>query len=571
MRTHRPLLLACCLWPLALASPALADPPPTSTSPSSHTRGYAVIVGSNAAGAGQQPLRFAEDDAARVARVLRELGRFDAADVRILLHPASSDVLAAIDDVANRVRAATAQGEQAEVVFYYSGHARASAISLGSDDLALTTLRERLTGVPAALTIVVLDACQSGAFARVKGAEPAADFTYSSVAHLTQKGLAIMASSTAQELSQESDELRGSYFTHHLVTGLRGPADADGDGRVSLDEAYRYAYRNTLASTARTQVGEQHVTLETDLAGQGDVPVTYPAQARAQLELPAALDARVLVQHRPSGSVVAEVQKAPGTAIRLAFAAGTYDAIVGLGQTSNIVQCHFSLIDDQVTPLDTSGCPAVVPDRSQAKGESPEGTELRERDRWEIEGSIGAITRTSDAYTSRLQTFGYSEQNFLLPDARFTLGASRILIPHLAGIMQLSTLGSDTYQRQIASSTDMASISAYGASIGLRAYTDVFGRWVGVYGQASAGMTLGVLDYQTQQTGVPPDTTTTYAGYLLSGALGATFRFRRVPLGLFAQVGYDRAPAIQDLIGDTHDSGGFSAALGVRLRFGEGQ
>lgn len=569
MTTHRPLLplLAPCLGPLLLASPAHADAPPATPSP--HTHGYAVIVGSNAAGAGQQPLRFAEDDAARVARVLRELGRFDAADVRVLLHPGSSDVLTAIDDVGNRVRAAAAQGEQAEVVFYYSGHARASAISLGSDELALGTLRERLTAVPAALTIVVLDACQSGAFARVKGAEPAADFTTSSIARLTQKGLAIMASSTAQELSQESDELRGSYFTHHLVTGLRGPADADGDGRVSLDEAYRYAYRRTLASTARTQVGEQHVTLETDLAGQGDVPVTYPAEARAQLELPAALDARVLVQHRPSGSVVAEVQKAAGAAIRLAFAAGSYDAVVG--QPAGVVQCHFALVDDQVTPLDTTGCTPVVPDRSQAKGESPEGGELRERDRWEIEGSIGAITRTSDAYTNRLQTFGYTEQNYLLPDARFTLGASRILIPHLAGIVTLSTLGNDTYQRSIANSTDTASISAYGASIGLRAYTDIFGRWVGVYGQASAGMTLGVLDYQTQQTGVPPDTTTTYAGYLLSGAVGATFRFRRVPLGLFVQLGYDRAPAIQDLIGDTHDSGGFSAALGVRLRFGEGQ
>src|SRR5262249_46033755 len=158
----------------------------------------------------------------------------------------------------------------------------------GGDELPLTTLRERLTALPSALTIVVLDACQSGAFARVKGAEAAADFTYNSVSRLQQKGLAIMASSSAQELSQESDELRGSYFTHHLVTALRGAGDSDGDGRVSLDEAYRYAYRRTLASTARTQVGQQHVMLETDLAGQGDLPVTYPTEARAQLELPAA-------------------------------------------------------------------------------------------------------------------------------------------------------------------------------------------------------------------------------------------------------------------------------------------
>src|SRR5205085_2833919 len=170
--------------------------------------------------------------------------------------------------------------------FYYSGHAKANAFSLGENELAIATLREKLRAIPSTLTLVVLDACQSGQFARTKGTEPAADFSFNSVSRLTTKGIAVMASSSAQELSQESDELRSSYFTHHLVVGLRGAADADGDGRVSLDEAYRYAYRRTLASTAQTQVGGQHVTLETDLAGQGEVPVTYPADARSQLELP---------------------------------------------------------------------------------------------------------------------------------------------------------------------------------------------------------------------------------------------------------------------------------------------
>src|SRR4029077_7292399 len=140
-------------------------------------------------------------------------------------------------------------------------------------------------------------------------AAPAADFSYNSVLGLTQKGLAVMASSTAEELSQESDELKASFFTHPLLTGLRGAGDSDGDGRVSLDEAYRYAYRRTLASTARTQGGEQHVPPETDMAGQGEIPVTYPAEARAQLDLPASLEARILVQQRPSGAVMADVQK----------------------------------------------------------------------------------------------------------------------------------------------------------------------------------------------------------------------------------------------------------------------
>jgi hypothetical protein len=389
------------------------------------------------------------------------------------------------------------------------------------------------------------------------------------VTKLTQKGLAIMASSSPQELSQESDELHGSYFTHHLVTGLRGAGDADGDGRVSLDEAYRYAYRRTLASTARTQVGEQHVTLETDLAGQGDVPVTYPADARAQLELPGPLDARVLVQRRPGGSVVAEVQKAPGAALRLAFVAGSYEAVVG--QSSGMVQCRFALGDDRVMVLDTSSCTPVVPDRSQAKGEMGD-VPLREIDRWTIEGSVGAMTRQTDGFTRALETFGYTEKGLLvLPAPRFDVGVSRLIAPHIAGVIQLGSLSGDSYQRSIANSTDTASFSAYGAAIYVRTFADVAGHWLGVYGQAGAGVSLGLLTYQTQQTGVPPSTTETYGSYLLSGAVGMTARARRVPITFFVQAGYDRAPAIRDLIGDVHDSGGFSGLLGLRVRLGDGQ
>jgi uncharacterized caspase-like protein len=567
-----PLAAALCLpmlggptfdWIGTAHADALTPPPP-------HPHAYAILVGNNAGGPGQAPLRFAESDARRLADVLREIGHYDIGDVRLLYHPDAAGLLASLDEVAAKVRADAARGEQAEVVFYYSGHARANAINLGGEELLLSTLRDRLTALPSALTIVVLDACQSGSFSRVKGAEPAADFTYNSVSRLTQKGLAVMASSTSQELSQESDELKASYFTHHLVTALRGAGDADGDGRVSLDEAYRYAYRRTLASTARTQVGEQHVTLETDMAGQGEVPVTYPREARAQLELPGVLDARVLVQHRTSGAVVAEVQKAAGAPVRLAFIAGAYDAVVG--QKSGIVQCQVTLQDDRVTSLDTSTCTPVAPDRTASKGEGDEEPEhvRSERSRWDLEGALGFTWRETDAYTNRLQTFGYQQQGDLLnlPTGRVMLGAARSLAPHLEGVFQASTLAGDHYARSIANNQDTVSLSSYGAGIYVRASANVLGDWFGMYGQAGAGLSIGVVNLQTQQTGVAPSTSETYLSGLLGGAVGFTARTPHVAT-LFFQGGYDWAPAIHNLLGDTHDSGGLSFVTGVRFRLGE--
>ncbi len=565
--THHPasLLLAAAIS--LVTGGALADTAPTPVIAAPHPHAYAIVVGSNAGGPGQGSLRFAEGDAQRVAEVLRELGHFDARDVHVLLHPDASQVFAAIDDIGAEVQASAARGEQAEVVFYYSGHARATAVNLGSDELPLASLRARLTALPTALTIVVLDACQSGAFARVKGAAPAADFTYNSVSKLTQKGLAVMASSSQEELSQESDELRGSYFTHHLVSALRGAGDADHDGRVSLDEAYRYAFRRTLASTARTQVGEQHVTLETDLAGQGEVPLTYPAEARAQFELPGALEGRVLLQQRVSGSVVAEVQKAPGAAVRLAVVAGAYDAVIG--EKDAIVECHVTLTDDHVTVIDPSTCTPVSAERTQPKGDAD--APRRELDLWEFEGSVGVITRETSAFTDRLQTFGYTDSApLLVPAIKASVAVSRLIVPHVSAVLQLGTLSSDSYQRSIANSTDTVTFMGYGAAAYIRTSAQ-FGPMFGIYGQAGAGVSLGVMNFQTQQTGVPPSTTSTYGGYLLSGAVGASLRFRRVPLTLFGQGGYDTAPAIRDLIGDTHDSGGFSLVVGVRFRTGDGQ
>src|SRR5215470_135538 len=221
---------------------------------------YAVVVGSNAGGPGQTALRFAEDDARRVAATLVELGGYTADTVDVVVHPTPAALREHLGQLAARVAADRAAGRQTRVLFYYSGHARSTAIDLGPDELDLGELRQRLFDIPATLTVVVLDACQSGAFSRIKGAQPASDFSFNSRQHLDASGIAVLA----------------SYFTHHLLVGLRGAGDADLDGQVSIDEAYRYAYHQTLLATAETAVGGQHVSLEVDLKGHGDVPLSFP-------------------------------------------------------------------------------------------------------------------------------------------------------------------------------------------------------------------------------------------------------------------------------------------------------
>ena len=250
------LCLAC------LASTAYADEPIAT---------YAIVVGSNAGGPGQTDLHYAEDDARRVGALLVELGGYKAEQVDIVVHPTPDKLRARINALADKLNVDLAAGRQSRVFFYYSGHARATALDLGAQELLLTELRQRLFQLPSKLTVVVLDACQSGAFSRVKGAAPAADFSFNSRQQLDATGVAVLASSSGSELSQESEQLKSSYFTHHLLVGMRGASDGNKDGLVTIDEAYRYAYHQTLLATAETAAGGQHVSLEVDLKGHGEV------------------------------------------------------------------------------------------------------------------------------------------------------------------------------------------------------------------------------------------------------------------------------------------------------------
>src|SRR5688500_6200215 len=216
---------AALLWG---AAPAGAGPATAASAPSDAPAPAALplVVGSNLGGAAQPPLRYAENDARHMAALLRELGGYRPDHVQLALHPTRAQLYAALDVLTARAVTEAGAGRRPRVFFYYSGHARSSALNLGDEDVPLAELRERLIGLSDGLTIVVLDACQSGSFSRVKGAEPSADFSYNSLARLSATGVAVLASSSASELSQESDRLGSGYFTHHLLVGLRGAGDA---------------------------------------------------------------------------------------------------------------------------------------------------------------------------------------------------------------------------------------------------------------------------------------------------------------------------------------------------------
>jgi hypothetical protein len=291
------------LWRLALTALVLAAPARAEV-----TR-YAVIAGNDAGSGAEITLRYATKDAQKVFEVLSGLGEFLPENTVLLQGRGGSELQRVLISMNARIRADSSAGREAILFVYYSGHADASALHTGSDPLELALLQRLVEGSPAAFRILVLDACRSGSLTRVKGAQRTEPFPLVLDPGPSGEGLALLTSSTFDEDAQESDALRGSFFTHYLVSGLRGAADRNGDGSVSLEEVYGYAYQHTLRASSQTWYGTQHPTFRFDLKGKGAVPLTW-VSARGgrsgQIALPAG-HAYLLFAGDEQGPVVAEV------------------------------------------------------------------------------------------------------------------------------------------------------------------------------------------------------------------------------------------------------------------------
>lgn len=132
---------------------------------------------------------------------------------------------------------------------------------------ALRQLYALLGSLPAREVIVALDSCFSGTGGRsvlpqglrplvpVRTAEPAANTV-------------VLAASAADQVSSSHPGARHGMLTYHLLRGLRGSADADGDRKVTTGELFAFV-RPAVEDAARRQHIEQSPTLTPDVKDLG--------------------------------------------------------------------------------------------------------------------------------------------------------------------------------------------------------------------------------------------------------------------------------------------------------------
>jgi hypothetical protein len=249
---------------------------------------YAIIVGHNVGAGDEQKLRYAETDATRVAELLSEIGGVRDENQVVLRGKTSEQVRRALIAINERIRIDQRSGRSALLLVYYSGHGDADALHLGDTRLELRELEALVRGSSADLRILVIDSCRSGAVTRVKGGSPAPPIALSAVTELPGEGVIVLTASTAGEDAQESDTLAGSFFTHYLLSALRGAADDNNDQIVTVAEAFAYTREQTILASSRSLAGTQHPTFHYDLRGRSDVTLTDLGsdKGRGRLTLP---------------------------------------------------------------------------------------------------------------------------------------------------------------------------------------------------------------------------------------------------------------------------------------------
>ena len=233
-------------------------------------RRFALVVGSNVGdGVNAAPLRYADDDAVAMHELLSEAGvesvlLAEPDDNTQRLHPAAvvtgPPTLARLTEVLEAQRAemrfAKAAGAEVEWIFFFSGHGDVEGgegfLGLSRGRLTRAFLHDALRTTPADRSHVLIDACKSGLMVAGKGPGgrrvPFPSSFSADAAQEASVGFIVSASSSRD--SHEWERFQAGVFSYELRSGLRGAADADGDGVISYAElgAFLQAANQGIAS-----------------------------------------------------------------------------------------------------------------------------------------------------------------------------------------------------------------------------------------------------------------------------------------------------------------------------------
>jgi hypothetical protein len=284
---------------------------------------YAIIIGSNNGGPGKEKLKYSHDDVDSVANVFSELGNIAKHNIILLKDPSKKNVHKGLQNIKKNIE--KNKSGRLEFLFYYSGHSDEEGILLNTEKMYYREIKEQITRIPVDVRIVILDSCSSGVFTRYKSGKMVKSFL--KINNPEIKGHAFITSSSANELSQESDKIGGSFFTHYFTSGLRGAADANSDALITLNEAYQYAYNETIALVEKQKLLAQHPNYAFNLQGKGELVMTDIRKSSTVLIIDKNLIGRFYIRNK-NEKLVIELNKLKDQPVELGLSEGDHSIVL---------------------------------------------------------------------------------------------------------------------------------------------------------------------------------------------------------------------------------------------------
>ena len=137
--------------------------------------------------------------------------------------------------------------------------------------IAVAWFREQLAACKAEFKLLIIDACHAGS---EKGDDDSPGVAANELGMPFEDlaGVVTLASSSSDEKSQLWDEKQQSLFSYWLTQGLKGHADRDSDGAITIDELYGYLHR-TVTATAKMRFPREQTPRRIVRSGTAGVPV----------------------------------------------------------------------------------------------------------------------------------------------------------------------------------------------------------------------------------------------------------------------------------------------------------
>ncbi len=127
--------------------------------------------------------------------------------------------------------------------------------------IAMSDVARWIEGIDAGAIVVCLDCCHAGSILPREGmtlraADRDMHIQPSVIQRLGGRGRFLIASCDKGQKSIEAEEFRHGLFTYHLLEGLRGSGDRDGDGLVGVAELFNYVAA-AVSRDARERFGRE--------------------------------------------------------------------------------------------------------------------------------------------------------------------------------------------------------------------------------------------------------------------------------------------------------------------------